>query len=208
MSERTPGGVCPFLFAGVRMSELAKRLNKILDRVTSDDFLSGRGLGNEIPFHAFDYPPDRELEVRDHCHFLEQQIPRKHPGISVLSIHLFELLVDYLKERRLFDKAVEMQQKKGNDATLRALRAPLDAGKISKVLHQRIQKAAPSMVFLTGIGAAFPLLRTHNLLNNLHPMMGNTPVVLFYPGQYDGQSLRLFGVLTDKPYYRAFRLVD
>ena len=190
------------------MNEWTERLNKILDRVTADDFLSGRGLGNEIPFHVFDYPPEQEWEVRDHVRFLEQQIPKKYPGISVLTIHLFELIVDYLKERRLFDKAVEMQQKKGNDATLKALRAPLDAEKIAEVLHQRIQQAMPSMVFLTGIGAAFPLLRTHNLLNNLHPMMGNTPLVLFYPGQYDGQSLRLFGVLTDRPYYRAFRLVD
>ena len=38
--------------------------------------------------------------------------------------------------------------------------------------------------------------------------MGSTPLVLFYPGVYDGQSLRLFGTLEDKPYYRAFRLVD
>jgi hypothetical protein len=38
--------------------------------------------------------------------------------------------------------------------------------------------------------------------------MGHTPLVLFYPGIYDGQSLRLFGTLKDKPYYRAFRLVD
>jgi len=25
--------------------------------------------------------------------------------------------------------------------------------------------------------------------------------VLFYPGVYEGQSLRLFGILEDKPYY-------
>ncbi|MEO5331198.1 MAG: DUF1788 domain-containing protein [Magnetococcus sp. YQC-5] len=190
------------------MSDLTDRLNQILDRVTSDEFLSGRGLGNEIPFYAFDYPPDQEWVVREHVRFLEQQIPRKRPDISVLSIHLFELLVHYLKERRLFDKALEMQKKKGDDATLKALRSPLDAEKMAKALHVHMQAASPSMVFLTGIGAAFPLVRTHHLLNSLHPMMGSVPLVLFYPGQYDGQSLRLFGILTDRPYYRAFRLVD
>ena len=190
------------------MSALEKRLNKVLDRITSDDFLSGRGLGNEIPFHAFDYPPEQELAVREHVCFLQEQIPKKRPGISVLTINLFELLVDYLKERRLFDKAIQMQKKKGDDTTLKALRAPLDAGKIATVLHARIESAAPSMVFLTGVGAAFPLVRTHHLLNSLHPMMGNIPLILFYPGQYDGQSLCLFDVLTDRPYYRAFRLVD
>ncbi len=190
------------------MNELTGRLNEVLDRVTSDDFLSGRGLGNEIPFHAFDYPPERELEVREHIRFLEERIPKQRPGLTVLSINLFELLVDILKARGLFDKAVRMQERKGDDATLKALRAPLDAGKLAKALHGRIKAAEPGLVFLSGIGAAFPLVRTHNLLNALHPMMGDTPLVLFYPGKYDGQSLRLFGVLTDKPYYRAFRLVD
>jgi hypothetical protein len=30
---------------------------------------------------------------------------------------------------------------------------------------------------------------------------------VFYPGSYDGQGLRLFDRLTDRNYYRAFRLV-
>ena len=36
----------------------------------------------------------------------------------------------------------------------------------------------------------------------------NVPVVLFYPGNYDGQELVLFGEIKDDNYYRAFKLVD
>ena len=39
------------------------------------------------------------------------------------------------------------------------------------------------------------------------PVMGQTPLVMFYPGKYDGQSLRLFGKLKNNNYYRAFKLV-
>ena len=53
----------------------------------------------------------------------------------------------------------------------------------------------------------WPLLRAHSLLNNLHAVMGKTPLVLFYPGRYDGHSLRLFGKIKGANYYRAFRLV-
>ena len=56
-------------------SDFNERLDKILGRVTADDFLHGKGLGNEIPFYAFDYPPERELEVRDHITFLLAQSP-------------------------------------------------------------------------------------------------------------------------------------
>ncbi|MEO6319417.1 MAG: DUF1788 domain-containing protein, partial [Polaromonas sp.] len=43
---------------------LEERLNQILPRLTSRDFLDSKGLGNEIGFWIFDYPPEREMEVR------------------------------------------------------------------------------------------------------------------------------------------------
>ena len=52
------------------------------------------------------------------------------------------------------------------------------------------------------------MIRTHKLLNNIHAVMGETPIVFFYPGRYDGQHLSLFGKLRGDNYYRAFKLVD
>ncbi len=43
---------------------LDERLNQILPRITSRDFLESKGLGNEIGFWIFDYPPEREMDVR------------------------------------------------------------------------------------------------------------------------------------------------
>lgn len=70
-----------------------------------------------------------------------------------------------------------------------------------------VQPEQYDLVLLSGIGSSYPLLRSHSLLNNLHPVMGKTPLVMFFPGRYDGQSLRLFGMLKDDNYYRAFKLV-
>ena len=189
-------------------SDFNERLDKILDRLTSDAFLQGKGLGNEIPFYAFDYPPERELEVRAHLLFLLAQIPKRRPGLRFVHINLFELIVRHLKNRGFYEKALVMQQQKGDEATLKALAAPLDAGKLAAVFADEAKPADHDLVLVSGVGSAYPLLRTHNLLNNLHHHLGSTPLVLFYPGVYDGQSLRLFGTLQDKPYYRAFRLVD
>lgn len=190
------------------MSNLNDRLNKILDRVTSDEFLLGRGLGNEIPFYTFDYPPSDELAVREHIAFLMKQVPKKRPGLRIKLINLLDLIVTHLRERKLYDKAIEHQKAKGDAALLKILKAPLDAQKIAKVFAQQADIESHDIIFVTGVGNAYPMLRTHSLLNNLHRLMGDTPLVLFYPGIYDGQSLRLFGELKDKPYYRAFRLVD
>ena len=189
-------------------SDFNQRLNKILDRVTSDDFLHGKGLGNEIPFYAFDYPPDRELEVREHIAFLLAQIPKRRPALRFVHVNLFDLIIRHLKDRGFYDKALDLQKNKGDEALLKALAAPLDAGKLANVFADAVRPEEQDLVLVSGVGSAYPLLRTHNLLNNLHHRMGSTPLVLFYPGVYDGQSLRLFGTLEDKPYYRAFRLVD
>ncbi len=184
------------------------RLNKILDRVTSDEFLHSRGLGNEIPFYAFDYPPENELTVRRHIDFLCKQIPKKRPGMRQVHINLFDLIIAYLKKRGVYDKTLEMQRNRGDAATFNALKAPLDPKRVAAEFVENAKPAEQDLVLVSGIGSAYPLLRTHNLLNNLHAQMGNTPLVLFYPGKYDGQNLRLFGQLKDTPYYRAFRLVD
>jgi hypothetical protein len=184
-----------------------QRLDQILERITSDDFLKGQGLGNEIPFYAFDYPPEQELAVRAHLAFLLAQIPKRRPALRFIHVNLFELIVGHLKARGFYEKALDLQRKQGDEALLKVLAAPLDAAKLAQVFAEAVQPEAQDLVLVSGVGSAYPLLRTHNLLNNLHHRLGCTPLVMFYPGRYDGQSLRLFGTLPDKPYYRAFRLV-
>ncbi|MCK5861270.1 MAG: DUF1788 domain-containing protein [Candidatus Hydrogenedentes bacterium] len=200
-------------------NSLDKRLDQILPVITSDDFLKAAGLGNELAFHIFDYPPEKELHVRKHIQWLLEQLPHKRAGIQAIHINLFTFLVNYLRERGLLDKAFKMQSEKGDAALMKALRGPLHEQKLAEVFAKASQPEKHDIVLVSGVGNVYPLLRSHTLLNNLHSIMGQTPLVLFYPGCYDGVSLRLFGKSTltagigvagDKsqtPYYRAFRLI-
>ena len=65
-----------------------------------------------------------------------------------------------------------------------------------------------AIVFITGIGKCYPILRSHTVLNNLHQVIDHVPVILFYPGKYTGQELQLFEKIKDDNYYRAFKLVE
>ena len=186
---------------------LEKRLDQILPKVTAPEFLSASGLGNEIPFFIFDYPPEDELVVRKHVAFLLQQIPKVKPSLRVANVDLFQTVLAYLRERHLLDKAIELQRTKGDAALRKNIAAPLDPAKFAQAFVQHARPAEHELVFATGVGSAWPLVRVHPLLNNLHPLMEKTPLVMFYPGRYDGQYLRLFGKLRQNNYYRAFRLV-
>lgn len=186
---------------------LNERLNKILPRIISDEFLAGRGIGNEIAFYIFDYPPEDELRVRDHIHFLLDHIPKQKPGLRVKHVNLFDFVLEYLKSRNLLDRAFKMQREKGDEALKKALEGPLHENKIAPIFAQAVQPDQQDLIIISGVGSVYPLLRSHTLLNNLHSVMGLTPLVMFYPGGYDGQSLRLFSKLKNVNYYRAFRLV-
>lgn len=193
------------------MNEVLKdRLNKVLDRITSPELLSNSGLGNEIGYYIFDYPPESELEIREHVAFVIDKARKKCPELRIAHLNLFELLVDYLKERGLLTEAMKLQRQKGDDALLKALKGPLHQEKIAKALVNRCDPDQLDLVIMSGVGSAWPMIRTHNLLNALHPLMAKTPLVIFYPGKYDGQTLSLFGRLknSDEPYYRAFQLVS
>jgi hypothetical protein len=186
---------------------LTERLNRILPKLSSDELLSGSGLGNEIGIYIFDYPAEEELRVRQHIQFLVERLPKAKPGLRLKHVNLFDLVIEYLRSRNLLDRAIEMQRTQGDAALFKALKGPLHESRLATVFTEAAQPSQHDLVLLSGVGSAWPLVRSHALLNNLHPVMGSTPLVLFYPGKYDQLTLQLFGIIPGKNYYRAFKLV-
>ena len=82
-----------------------------------------------------------------------------------------------------------------------------DNATVYQELDEYVVTNEQDIVLMTGVGSVWPLLRAHHLLNSLHSLLGHKPVVLFYPGYYDGQAMSLFGKIPSNNYYRAFRLV-
>lgn len=186
---------------------LHDRLNQIPDKILIEDFLSGQGLGNEIGFWIFDYEPEFELEVREYISFLEGMLAKKHGHLKTRTINLLNAMVEYLGDRNFIEKAIQMQKVKGDEAVLKALKGPLHMDKFAPYLTNKFDANNQDIIFICGVGSVWPLLRAHNLLNSLHSLLGHKPVVLFYPGEYTGQSMCLFGKIPSNNYYRAFKLV-
>lgn len=189
--------------------DFRSRLNKIADRLSTDELLSNKGLGNEIGFWIFDYPPERELEVRSFIDgVLLPGMAKRQPALRPAVVNLFNLIIELLEDRKLFDRVLDIQTTKGDAAALTALRPVLKEDKLAERIASQIDFYQVDMLLLTGVGAAYPMLRSHTLLAGLQATMKDKPVVMFYPGRYDGFSLRLFNKLADDHYYRAFRLVE
>lgn len=196
--------------------KLDERLNKILPKITSADFLSGDGIGNEIAFYIFDYPPEAELRMREHIEHLKEFIPKTNPALRVGHVNLFDLVLDVLDKRGYLEKSLEKQRREGDEAFKKSVKGLLDIDKkLAPALVEAVQPHDKDFVLIDGVGSAWPLVTTHSLLNSLQSRFGQTPLVIFYPGTWDGISFQLFGKAelnkaeTDsgEPYYRAFQLI-
>jgi len=187
--------------------QLQDRLNQIPEKLLSQEFLKSQGLGNEIGFWIFDYPPEAELQVREYLNFLGGLLEKKHSHLKVAQINLLQVIKDYLDDRKFTEKAIQMQKSKGDKALLKALAGPLHMDKFAPYLVERYTAAEQDIILISGVGSAWPMLRAHELLNKLHALLGHKPLVMFYPGHYSGQSMTLFERINSKNYYRAFKLV-
>ena len=108
------------------------------------------------------------------------------------------------------EKCAGFEEQKGMEYLYTALTKMLRLTNDDNLIVNRILQHTPedAVVFLTGVGKAFPFVRAHNVMNNLHQVLDSVPVVMFYPGTWNGESLSLFGTITDGNYYRAFPLIE
>jgi len=191
------------------MNGTEKRLDLIYEELTSDRFVQGRGKGNELGFWVFDYPPEDELLVREHLH--DHLLPRLAAPSSphrVVHVDLYEFILEVLDRRGKIDDLMAMEEKEGYEAVHRSFvqRGLLVPEKLARRICQLVEPDH-TLLIMSGIGKAYPLVRSHTILNNLHDPLGSMAVLLMFPGVYDQRELSLFGRLKDDNYYRAFRLV-
>ena len=99
------------------MTTFDERLNQVLPRLASSDVLDNKGAGGEIGFWIFDYPPEREMDMRSWMDdVIEPGLRKQKPDLKFATVDLFECVVGLLEERGLLEKAFEMQLQKGDDA--------------------------------------------------------------------------------------------
>ena len=190
--------------------EFNDRLDKIWGRISDEDFLANRGVDNEVRYYVFDYEPCDELIIRDKIKSLKKQNNPDADGFQIVEYDLYDMVIGILEEKGYIDKCIKFEEQKGMEYLYTAVTKMLRLTNDDNLIVNRILENTPNnaVVFLTGVGKVFPFVRSHNIMNNLHQVMDNVPVVMFYPGTWNGQSLSLFGTITDGNYYRAFPLID
>jgi hypothetical protein len=189
----------------INKEHIADKFDHLYQEISQEGFRRGDSLGGEIPFHISSYHPEQETEVGPAIDALVRKLSSE--GLKVKVFNLYDLMIDILNEELGEGVIFELEKEMSRDELKDAIQSTLD---ISEVLIPRIaaqvKEAAADVYFLTGIGLVYPIIRSHNILNNLHHIITEAPLIAFFPGEYNGESLELFGLLKDDNYYRAFMI--
>ena len=131
-------------------------------------------------------------------------------GFELVVFDLYDMVMDYLESKNFVNSYMRYEKRRGFNYIVRAVTTSMKVNEDDSIIVQKIVEQTPenAIVFLTGVGKCYPMLRSHKILNTLHQHgLRKTPVVLFFPGTYNEQELILFNEIKDDNYYRAFKLV-
>jgi hypothetical protein len=195
------------------MASLEERLDQLEEAICKPVFRQNKGKANEVNYWVFDYPPERELDVRARIDYMQNKNSRGTEGFELVVFDLYNLIMDYLESKNFIEKCKEFEQTKGFARVAAAVQHTLKITDKDNLIVQYIAEHIPenAVVFLIGIGKCYPILQSPEVFNkilyNMPQEYAAVPMVLFYPGTYTEQELVVFNELKEDNYYRAFRIV-
>lgn len=184
------------------MGKIHERLDKLKLEIQKAEFLEGKGLSNEVNIRIFCYDAADEMIVR---HFIEQLIVDQLLDCHLIERNLYKVFLSICDDKRITDKAPQMEERKGKEHLIKKLQEfANNKSFVAKMQYEPHELG--DVLLLTGVGEVFPFMRIHSLLEALQPEFSDIPILVMYPGKYDGRFVRLFDRLDPNPYYRGFNV--
>ena len=185
------------------MSNLMERLDNLRGLIQEPEFLEGKGLSNEVNIRIFCYDPKEEMAVR---HFTEMLVTDQSLNCHIIEYNLYKVFLSILDDKRITDRVAQQEEKKGKQFVLDQMkRIASNTAFIGKMQYGPHEPG--DVILITGVGEAFPFIRVHALLDAMQPYFSDVPVLVMYPGAFDGRYVKLFDRLDANPYYRAFNVI-
>ena len=185
------------------MSNILDELSKISNRISEETFLKNKGLSNEVGIHVFCYDPSDELVVTA---YFEELKKLENALFNLVECDLYNIFLSICEEKRIIKNISTTEERKGKEFLKNQLQKIASAEAfVEKMKYEPHQYG--DILLITGVGKVYPFMRSHKILDNIQHIFSDIPVIMLYPGTFNGQDLELFGSFLDGHYYRAFNLL-
>lgn len=185
------------------MTEITERLDLLKKRIQEEDFLQGKGLSNEVNIQMFCYKAKDEMAVR----YFYEHLKDENLKCNIQIVDLYETFLAICEDEGILDTLNEIEQEEGKEFLEEQFNNLIDAKKFAEKVMNNYDESS-DLLLITGVGKAFPFIRVHALLNTLQrDYDSKKPIVVLYPGTFDGHTVKLFNILKSNEYYRAFNII-
>lgn len=184
------------------MSNITERLDNLKKTIQEDDFLQGKGLSNEVNIRMFCYNVKEEMAVR----YFTEHLSNDDLTCNVQIVDLYETFLSICEDKRILDRIPKLEERKGKEYLEKQLGKTCDVDTFAKKIINEFD-SDKDLLMVVGIGKVFPFMRIHALLSALQNYLNDKPIVVLYPGTFDGHYVKLFNMLKANEYYRAFNMI-
>ena len=185
------------------MDDIMNSLSKVSARLSEESFLTNRGLSNEVGIHVFCYDPKDELTVRAYFESLKS---KSDVPYRLVERDLYKIFLELCEDKHIMNSISNMEERKGKEYLSEQLqKVATPEAFVEKMKDEPHEKG--DVLLISGVGKVYPFMRSHKILDNIQHIFSDIPVLMLYPGTFNGQDLDLFGKFLDGHYYRAFNLL-
>ena len=198
-------------------------VEQLYDKLCSKTFQDTENGDLFYNFYLYLYPCDKEYQMRNQIAEIKESIKRPRNNVDVLTLDIFEEFCRFMEKQSfgkwpsLLQHMLEKDKKMPANVTT-ALFQKANSDQFMEYIHNRIMEHVSKIddgfirpyVFMYGIGNIYPYLRTSSFLNRYekYNRSNRYKIILFYPGEQEGTSFRLFNALSDNHTYRAIVLMN
>ena len=84
--------------------DLTSRLDEMENMIRKPSFRKNMGRANEVNYWVFDYPPERELEVRERIEYMKNKKRKGDEDFELVVFDLYDIIIDHLERKHFMEK--------------------------------------------------------------------------------------------------------
>lgn len=148
------------------MMTLDERLDKAEETIQKPSFRENKGLGNEVGYYIFDYPAEKELYIRERIDYIKKKSENSNDDYKVVVFDLYDIMIDIIEKKGYLEKCYQFEKTKGFERVSKSISNMLRITSSDSLIVNYIKDNTPdkAVVFITGIGKCYPIIRSHTIL--------------------------------------------
>lgn len=103
---------------------LSDRLDEMEAAIRKTSFRKGTGRANEVNYWVFDYPPEKELEVRARIEYMKGKNARGDDDFDLVVFDLYDVIIGFWRRSAFWKSAMTLKRKTGWSGSPKRLPTP------------------------------------------------------------------------------------